>query len=99
CVAVPRADDLYLVIGEPLAAIGAAGIDDFDHARHADSLAGRPALVGTQVAIGEQLAALAQDGQFDAAHLLDARIAVGKLLRRTDPDLGHWLLLHRDSIL
>ena len=71
-VAVPRADDVHVVLVEGLAEIDAVLADQVDHLRHTQPLAGRSALVRAEIAIGVVFSGVADDADLDRPGLASA---------------------------
>src|SRR4026208_2416803 len=65
--AVPRADDMHVVLVEGLAEMDAARADLLHHLRQLEPLARRPALMRAEIAVGVVAALMADDADLDAA--------------------------------
>src|SRR5262245_66645508 len=78
-VAVPRTHDVHVRMVEGLAVIDAVLVDELLHLRHAQALAGGPALVRAVVAVGVVLPAVTNDADLDLAGAHHPHPALGDL--------------------
>src|SRR5262245_21117658 len=75
-VAVPRADEVHLAVGEVEPARGLVGHDALLHLGDDQAFAGRTALMQADIAVGVELALVLEHADLAVAHEDDAAIAV-----------------------
>src|SRR5215510_11437573 len=88
-VAVPGTHDVHVRMVEGLAVIDAVLVDELLHLRHAQALAGGPALVRAKIAIGVVLAAVTDDADLDLAGAHHPHPALGDLALPTHQHFRH----------
>src|SRR5262245_51613364 len=88
-VAVPRADEVRLGVGEVEALRGLVGHDPLFDLGDDQALAGRAALMQAVIAVGVELAAVPEHADLGIAHEHDAAVAVLELGCLANELLGH----------
>src|ERR1043166_5131949 len=88
-VAVPRADEMRLGLGEALAVPGAVGSEHVLDLMHDHALARRSALVDAQVLVGVEAALPVEHADLDPIMGDDAPVAVGELGGLGDEHVRH----------
>ena len=100
---MPGADDVHVVLIESLAEEDAAVADAVHHLRHAQPLAGRPALMRAEVTVGVVFVAMADDADFLGPDLDQPHAAFGDLAVFANQHFGHAcflpLCLKRQSVI
>src|SRR5580704_3125911 len=87
--AVPRADEVQLVIGEEQAHRGLVGAQPFFDLGDGQAFAGRAALVQAEIAVGEEFALVAEHADFVVADEDDPPVAILEFRKLCDEFFRH----------
>src|SRR5215207_4929848 len=90
-VAVPRADNVHVIVVESLAEITAILPDQVDHLRHAKAFTGGSALVWAEIAISIVFPGVTDDADLDGSDLDQPHAAIGNLAFLAHQQLSHVL--------